>query len=414
VQAATCPGGEASPTPSKGGSVGVTSADAGRLDEHPLGLWGAAGVHRRAFGRRSRGRIVSAILLLTPSWRVEHSHGVATLVARDPVSLMTWCLFAVLTNGALSSALASAVLGSFAALLLTPVLLVVAIAVTSGVGQRISAWRTVERRRGALAVSNVAADPKGRGHGTALMAAIVGFADGVGRDLSLIVDPTNDAAVHLYRGCGFVAVEEVNSRRTRMVRPATVGATPAAPPSWLAPIHVGRRTTALAAVLGVALIVLYWGSPVAWLMAPFVGVAGLAADSDVGTLRIPNRLVAAGASLLAVTIAVTAVAFSVPIVWPAIGGAVIFASPLFVCHALAPGRSGLGDVKLAAVLGLVAGAVHPTASLAALFVSMLLGSAFGVFWRRRRRGGFPLAPALAAGTTLVLALWAVLEGTTTW
>ena len=40
-----------------------------------------------------------------------------------------------------------------------------------------------------------------------------------------------------------------------------------------------------------------------------------------------------------------------------------------------------------------AGAVYPTVALAALAVSMLLGSVFGVLWRRRHRGGFPLAPA---------------------
>ena len=62
------------------------------IDERPLGLWAAADVHRRAFGWRSGGRILSVITLLTPSWRVEHPHAVATLVARDPVSLSTWAI----------------------------------------------------------------------------------------------------------------------------------------------------------------------------------------------------------------------------------------------------------------------------------------------------------------------------------
>ena len=66
------------------------------------------------------------------------------------------------------------------------------------------------------------------------------------------------------------------------------------------------------------------------------------------------------------------------------------------------------------IFGLVAEAVDPNAPFGALLVSMLLGTVFGLFWRRRHRGGFPLAPVLAGGTTLVLALWAVLEGPTTW
>ena len=355
------------------------------------------------------------ITLLTPSWRVEQQHAVAALVARDPVSLTTWSLLTLLTNGALSLVLASAFLGSVAAIFLIPVLFVAAITVTTGLGQRLTAWRTSKGRHGALVVSNVAADPKGQGHGSALMAAIVTFADGIDRDLVLSVDPANDPAVGLYRSCGFVAEQDTTRRRTRMVRTATHNAiSPAALPSWLVPIHVGMITAAIAAVIGAALVVLYWGTPGAWLMAPFIGVAALAADNDARTLRIPNRLVASGASLVALTVALTTIAFDAPIVWPSIVGAAIFAVPLFVSHALSHGRTGLGDVKLGAVLGLVAGAISPSTAFGALLVSMLLGSVFGLFWRRRRQGGFPLAPALAAGTTVVLALWAVLEGPTTW
>lgn len=66
-------------------------------------------------------------------------------------------------------------------------------------------------------------------------------------------------------------------------------------------------------------------------MAPFVGVPTLDVANDVRTLRIPNRPVAGGSALAALTLAI------------------------------AP---GLGDVDLAAVLGLVAGAVHPPPSWA--------------------------------------------------
>ena len=63
------------------------------------------------------------ITLLTPSWRVEHPQAVATLVARDPVSLSTWAILTVVTVGSLSVVLAFALLGSILAILMVAVLL---------------------------------------------------------------------------------------------------------------------------------------------------------------------------------------------------------------------------------------------------------------------------------------------------
>ena len=143
-------------------------------------------------------------------------------------------------------------------------------------------------RRGALVVTNVAADPMGHGHGTSLMAAIATFADGLGRDLVLIVNPANDAAIHLYRSCGFVVDKNIKQQRTRMIRAADVGAVPTGPPSWLVPIHVGI-SSAVASTLGLAaLITLYWGTPVVWLMAPVVVLAALAAENDVSHAAHPQ------------------------------------------------------------------------------------------------------------------------------
>lgn len=380
----------------------------------PVGLWASAGIHYRAFGRRPGGRLVAAVSLGTSSWRVEQCHAVATVVARDLVSMMTWGVATVLTNAALWLVLAPALLGSVPAVLLVPVLFVAASTVTVGLGQRIAAWRAAAGCRGALVISNVAADPRGQGYGTGLMAAIVDFADSVDRALVLLVDPSNEPALRLYRRFGFVTDERVSRRRLRMVRPASLSAAPGEVPSWLLPIRVGASAVVAAAAAGVLLVALYWGSPGAWLMVPFVGLASLAADNDARTLRIPNRLVAASASLVVMAIAFTAIAFDDSIVLPSVAGAAILGAPLYVSHVMSHRGTGLGDAKLGAVLGLVAGAVSPSAAYATLLVSMLLGIGVGLVWRRKRRGGFPLAPALAAGTTLVLALWPVLEGPTTW
>lgn len=413
----TCLAGEhAQPLPIRSDgalALAVRPGSGAELGSPALGLWAAADLHHRAFGRRSGGQLVSAVNLLTPSERIEQPNALATLVACDPVSLITWSLFALLTLGGLSLVLASALLGSIPAVALVPVLLAAAIVVTNGLGQRINAWQTASGRSGVLVVTNVAADPKGHGHGIALMNDIASLADGLGRDLALIVHPDNTAANRLYLGCGFQVDKNINRRRTRMVRPAAPEATAAALPSWLVPIRIDTPTLLIAATVGLGLVTLYWGTPAVWLMVPFAGIAVIAASNDLRTLRIPNRLVALGAAVVALTLGITSVA-TVSLVCPAIAGAALFAAPLFISHAKAPDRSGLGDVKLAAVLGLVSGAVYPTVALGALALAMLLGVAFSVFWRRRRRGGFPLAPALAVGTTVVLVLWAVLEGPTTW
>ena len=83
----------------------------------------------------------------------------------------------------------------------------------------------------------------------------------------------------------------------------------------------------------------------------------------------------------------------------AVGGA-LMGGPLLVSHLATRGRPpGLGDVKLAGVLGLTLGAVSPTAAYAGLLLSLLPGAVFGL-WYQRRSGcrGFPFAPAIAAAT----------------
>ena len=101
----------------------------------------------------------------------------------------------------------------------------------------------------------------------------------------------------------------------------------------------------------------------------------------------------------------------------AVAGAALAGTPLFVQHIATGCRTpGLGDVKLAAVLGLVAGAIHPAVAIAGLLSSLLLGAVFGLLWQRRwsRGPGFPLGPALAAGMAAAIGIWPLLGGATTW
>ena len=87
------------------------------------------------------------------------------------------------------------------------------------------------------------------------------------------------------------------------------------------------------------------------------------------------------------------------------------AGPLLVSHLVTRGRTpGLGDVKLAGVLGLTLGAVSMRSAYVALLTSLLIGAVFGLWYQRRSgRTGFPFAPAIALSTIVVLVVAAVAE-----
>jgi Flp pilus assembly protein protease CpaA len=165
------------------------------------------------------------------------------------------------------------------------------------------------------------------------------------------------------------------------------------------------------------LTAVYWGTPAAWLLVPFAVIGAVAADCDLRSLRIPNRMLAAGAVAELALVLVVGSWFGAPMVAPAVAGAAIAGAPLFAQHVVTGGRTpGLGDAKLAAVLGLVAGAIYPAVAVTGLLVSLLLGAVFGLLWQRRWRRGprFPLGPALVAGMAVAVAIWRLLGGATTW
>ena len=142
-----------------------------RIDEHPLRLVGSSRCPSAGVRLALRTSAVSVLLLLTPSWRVKQPHAVATVVARDPLSLMTWGVLTVLTHGALSLRLAYAALGSVVAVVLIPVLLVAAPTAMTRVGaahHRMADSCGSSRTRWSSPTS--LPTRQGHGHGTALMA----------------------------------------------------------------------------------------------------------------------------------------------------------------------------------------------------------------------------------------------------
>ncbi len=157
-----------------------------------------------------------------------------------------------------------------------------------------------------------------------------------------------------------------------------------------------RTSPLFAAVAGVLLGALAATIPeglaTAVRAAPFL----VAAVVDVKTRRIPNALTV-GALALALTAAVLEG-------WggdAAVGAIVVLAAGL-VLHLLARGAFGMGDVKLMAGAGAVAGLAHAVDFLFTMaFAGGLLALLF-VLIHRSRRTTMPYGPAIAAGVVIVL------------
>jgi len=166
---------------------------------------------------------------------------------------------------------------------------------------------------------------------------------------------------------------------------------------------VARHDVGASVVVVAALCAVFRGAPQVWLM-PVVGtVATLAALIDGRTLRIPNWLTGAGAMITA-AVALPLVAKSVVSGRSMLLGSVVMGGPLLGSHAFSRSRTpGLGDVKLAFVLGASVGAVGPLAAYTAVVVSLVMGATMGVVHRRVSSDrGFPFGPAIAFATVVVL------------
>jgi leader peptidase (prepilin peptidase)/N-methyltransferase len=162
--------------------------------------------------------------------------------------------------------------------------------------------------------------------------------------------------------------------------------------------------TALLAALTVLRTGLSWELP-AFLLLAVVGV--LLAVVDLQHRLLPNRVVlpalAAGTALLLLAALADGA-------WDALLRAVLGAAALFAVYlvlALAsPGGLGMGDVKLAALLGLYLGwlgwAAVVLGALAGFVVQAVV--ALGLLATRRigLRGELPFGPAMLAGAALVI------------
>lgn len=149
----------------------------------------------------------------------------------------------------------------------------------------------------------------------------------------------------------------------------------------------------------------YWPYSLFWLETVGVLVMAAACLVDVRERRVPNVLVGSAFLGFVLVFGVAALVTGQPSRLLGAGaGAIAFVVPLLGSHLWSKRHlPGLGDVKLAGVLGLLVGAVHPLLAGYGLVLGLLFGVAHGLLRRLRgARGAFAFAPALCLGAMVVL------------
>lgn len=175
------------------------------------------------------------------------------------------------------------------------------------------------------------------------------------------------------------------------------------PPAWK-PRVVGL-TTIFAGLLALR-TGSSWELPVL-LLLPTFGV--LLGAIDLHSRLLPNALVV---PFLGATLAVLIPGALLTQSWLAIvgslaGGAVMFAIYL-VLALISPGKLGMGDVKLAGILGILSGLVGLDAWTATVLGGFFLGGLIGTLLLvtgRSLNSAFPFGPAMLAAALAAVLIW---------
>lgn len=133
----------------------------------------------------------------------------------------------------------------------------------------------------------------------------------------------------------------------------------------------------------------------------FIGTLCVLAAIDIAERRVPNRIVLPAAAVVLVTQTVLVPDRALEWVLSAIGASLV----LFLPHLVHPAGLGMGDVKLALLLGAALG----SAVFGALVIGFLAAAVYavlllGVHGLAARRRTIPFAPFLAYGGIVTLLL----------
>ncbi|QAY72264.1 prepilin peptidase [Agromyces protaetiae] len=166
----------------------------------------------------------------------------------------------------------------------------------------------------------------------------------------------------------------------------------------------------LVRVVAAATTAIVWGVvvwrvgvvPVLPAALAFTAASTVLAIIDVAEQRLPDRVVLSSLAVVAVLLlAASAVSGAwIALLWAFLGGLAMFAS-YFAIALLSPRSMGMGDVKLAALIGLLLGWLGLTAWLVGLVAAFLVGGVVALVALALRRvtlkGSIPFGPAMLAG-----------------
>jgi leader peptidase (prepilin peptidase)/N-methyltransferase len=143
------------------------------------------------------------------------------------------------------------------------------------------------------------------------------------------------------------------------------------------------------------------------LLAPFLGVLVAAALIDLRHRIIPNRLVYPSLAVFGTAVALASLADGRLTLLRAVLGLVAYGGGLLTIAIVARGGMGMGDVKLAGLIGLMLGALgwrYLGVAAAVTILSSGVVAVGAVLAGMGRKHALPFGPFLAVGAT-VAALW---------
>jgi leader peptidase (prepilin peptidase)/N-methyltransferase len=171
--------------------------------------------------------------------------------------------------------------------------------------------------------------------------------------------------------------------------------------------HCGARISPVYPLTELATGALFLGASLAFddlavaiLMSAFLAVLLAVSEIDVRNRIIPNRIVYPSVAAAAAAILAIDVASGVLSITDGLIGLAAYGGGLLVIALIAPRGMGMGDVKLAGLIGLVAGSVGLSRVAVAAGVGILLGGVAAVIallMGRSRKTALPFGPFLAAG-----------------
>lgn len=174
-----------------------------------------------------------------------------------------------------------------------------------------------------------------------------------------------------------------------------------------------RRIRIAAAVLtaaGFGALVLRFGlAPVLPALLAFAAAATVLTLVDLAEKRLPNAVIFPVLGVIAVLLvpATWAAGSWWPLLWALLGSLAMFAV-YFVLALVSPSSMGMGDVKLALVIGLLLGWFGLNAWLIGLLAAFVVGGVIALVALALRRvtlrGSIPFGPSMLAGASVAILL----------